>query len=1576
MNRRQLSVLVGLGALAVLCGAAPAHGAVSCTFAAPTVTIGLGSGDSASIKRSGSAIAVNGAACGTATVSNTGKIAVNGSTGAETITIDLTGGAFAPGAGSETTPEIEIEVNLSTGSVFTPDTIVVQGTSAADTYRLGVSGINLNNDDDADVTGPSSGALTSTSAEAVSVLGGGGQDTISGSGATAGLSAPVPFTISLDLQGGDQNDVLTGGDGKDRLTGGLMADLESGASGDDTFDEEAAANGNDDLLADYRDTIDYSARTADVSVTLDGLANDGQPAVELDNVHDGGWFLFGSGNDTFLDASGAYVSRSVFGGLGADDLTGGTRYDYLYGCGPPDYAQYRGSACDADTGDTIHGGDSGDEIYGGRGADHLFGDGAQDIFHEDAELSANGADDLSGGAGEDGVTYRNRDSATYSIKLDNLGNDGAPGEADNVRDDVEDVVGNLLGKNTIAGSAVGNVLTGGNDVDMITAGAGADRLDGRYGDDTLDGGPNDDTINGWYGNDKLLGKGENDTLYGDWDNDSLYGGPGTDNEYGYSGSDVFYEDGAANGNDTFHGEAGTDTLSYAARSAPVLVTIDDVADDGAVGEQDSALKDVENLLGGAGGDSLTGSEFDNTLDGGLGPDVLEGGAGADTASYAGRGGRVFVKVDDLANDGADADVNHVGEEGDNVKSSVETVAGGSGPDELVGSAGANTLAGGPGDDTLDGGTGADTLVGDAGIDTATYAGRTTRVAVSIDGLANDGTDADVNGIGEESDNVSLTVENLVGGSAYDLLVGSAGANILHGGPGVDTLDGGLGKDVLARDDAFDTASYAGRSGRVAVRIDGVANDGADANGDGIAEEGDNVLTARVEGGSGNDLMVGSTEDNVLDGGPGDDLLDGANGEDRLYGNTGIDTATYAKRTTRVSVTLDGVANDGDPTANSGGGERDNAAVENLVGGSGDDELVGDDSDNVLDGGPGTDDLDGKAGLDTVDYASRTQAVAVSLDGLPNDGLDANGDKISMSVEEGDNVRPSIENALTGSGNDYLAGSSAANKLDGGAGADSMLGGGGADTILAGSGDDPLLDGGIGADLVDGGLGTDTAVYSGRGQSVAVLLDGLPNDGTDLTLDGVSEENDNVLATENVVGGSANDFLAGSSVPNQLDGGAGTDTLHGESAGAPGGPTDGDVLVGGAGADNLYGHAGDDHLTGGPGGDFEYGSDGDDTFHQETAANGADALDGGAGIDLADYSSRTANLTIKLDDASGDGAAGENDNVKSSVERVDGGGGADVIEGSGAVANDLYGGSGNDKIKGWEGDDLLRGAAGADELWGGTQNDELLGGDGPDKLHGDENDDTLDGGLGNDFVDGNGDDDVLHGGDGDDELHGGAGYTVICSSCDGDDLLYGDAGDDKLYGGAGLADEFFGGEGNDYEKCETVFRVEFHADTDPGSDTFDGIFGELGEGCGDVSYDTRTASVNASLDDTANDGELGEGDNLKSAVDWVTGGSGDDTLSGSDAKDDLNGGPGNDEVLGGDGDDVLTGWSGDDTVYGGDGNDTLAPASTETGVDTLYGEGGNDNFYNIQDGSVDKADGGAGTDNVGTKDSFDVLVAIP
>ncbi|MFC3116259.1 flagellinolysin [Cellvibrio fontiphilus] len=89
---------------------------------------------------------------------------------------------------------------------------------------------------------------------------------------------------------------------------------------------------------------------------------------------------------------------------------------------------------------------------------------------------------------------------------------------------------------------------------------------------------------------------------------------------------------------------------------------------------------------------------------------------------------------------------------------------------------------------------------------------------------------------------------------------------------------------------------------------------------------------------------------------------------------------------------------------------------------------------------------------------------------------------------------------------------------------------------------------------------------------------------------------------------------------------------------------------------------------------------------------------------------------------------------------------------------------------------LFGDAGDDYLSGGIYADYLSGGD--DK-------DTVFAGAGNDIVDG---------GDGDDELHGGEGRDIIIGG-EGDDILIGDGGNDLLIGGEGR-DGFIGGEGDD------------------------------------------------------------------------------------------------------------------------------------------------------------------------------------
>jgi RTX calcium-binding nonapeptide repeat (4 copies) len=133
----------------------------------------------------------------------------------------------------------------------------------------------------------------------------------------------------------------------------------------------------------------------------------------------------------------------------------------------------------------------------------------------------------------------------------------------------------------------------------------------------------------------------------------------------------------------------------------------------------------------------------------------------------------------------------------------------------------------------------------------------------------------------------------------------------------------------------------------------------------------------------------------------------------------------------------------------------------------------------------------------------------------------------------------------------------------------------------------------------------------------------------------------------------------------------------------------DVVRTGASTDFLYGSSGDDVLDGGP---------------------GADTIAGGDGRDRADYSTRTAPLVVALDGLAGDGEAGENDTLTSSIEDVTGGSAADRLTG-GSGANALSGGAGNDTLGGGAGNDVLDGGSGKDLLDGGADSDVLRSADG-------------------------------------------------------------------------------------------------------------------------------------------------------------------------------------------------------------------------------------------------------------------------
>ena len=143
------------------------------------------------------------------------------------------------------------------------------------------------------------------------------------------------------------------------------------------------------------------------------------------------------------------------------------------------------------------------------------------------------------------------------------------------------------------------------------------------------GGPGDDVVTGTEGNDVLCGFGGDDTLNGRGGNDTLIGGPGNDVEKGGDGNDRFDQGPAAEGADRLFGGSGIDIVSYLHRALPVNVSLNAVVGDGAAGEGDNVDTDIENAVGGIGGDTLTANGVANLLVGGMGNDILTGGGGVD-----------------------------------------------------------------------------------------------------------------------------------------------------------------------------------------------------------------------------------------------------------------------------------------------------------------------------------------------------------------------------------------------------------------------------------------------------------------------------------------------------------------------------------------------------------------------------------------------------------------------------------------------------------------------------------------------------------------------------------------------------------------------------------------------------------------------------------------------------------------------------------------------------------------------------------------------------------------------------------
>ncbi|SDT75208.1 calcium-binding protein [Actinoplanes derwentensis] len=309
----------------------------------------------------------------------------------------------------------------------------------------------------------------------------------------------------------------------------------------------------------------------------------------------------------------------------------------------------------------------------------------------------------------------------------------------------------------------------------------------------------------------------------------------------------------------------------------------------------------------------------------------------------------------------------------------------------------------------------------------------------------------------------------------------------------------------------------------------------------------------------------------------------------------------------------------------------------------------------------------------------------------------------------------------------------------------------------------------------------------------------------------------VNGNDTLTGGPGRDYLSGGAGNDKLYGGAGGDTLTGDSGkDVLYGNADSDMLYDGAGVDRVYGGAGDDFLWDGLGKDVIHGGAGNDRFLAGRYVY-ADRYYGGAGIDTVDYGQRKKAVTADADGKADDGQAGEKDTIATDIENLYGGSGNDKLTGT-KGANVLQGGPGNDKLYGLAGNDTLYGEGGNDSLIGGAGNDRLVGDPGvnhdtetlfADVLLGGSGVDTayygsyhepvtvdLDGSKGDDGVKGEHDTvgaDVENvvGGYGRDTITGNAANNVLNGGGEGADILRGLGGDDTLLSdnqAAGISDE--------------------------------------------------------------------------------------------------------------------------------------------------------------------------------------------
>ena len=986
----------------------------------------------------------------------------------------------------------------------------------------------------------------------------------------------------------------------------------------------------------------------------------------------------------------------------------------------------------------------------------------------------------------------------------------------------------------------------------ITAdgGPGDDTLLGSNGADVLIGGDNNDFIDGQQGADTAQMGAGNDVFQ--WDP-----GDGSDIIEGQAGNDTLLFNGSA-GSEIFTFSANGGRLLFTRNLGSIVMDIDDVeqVDLRALGSTDTTTvndltgTDVTEInvdlalsIGGTAGDAAADTII---INGTNSADIVHAVGAGTSVSVLGLSAEVNIVNSEGANDSLV--VNALGEADQVTATTLPagitklTLDGGAGNDELLGSQGGDVILGGDGDDFIfgdngndvalmganndvfqwDPGDGNDTLEGQDGADTMLFNGSNT--AESIDIVANGGRILflrNVASVTMDLDDVENIEFQALGGTD-SIVVGDLS------GTDMTNVDLDLGATGGNGDGAADSVTVNGTNGD---DICGVAGDAGGIAVVGLQaivniffqEPAADVLTLNALGG--HDVVNASSLESdgiklTMNGGLGDDILIGSEGDDLLNGGDGADTAlmgagddTFVWNPGDDNDVLEG-QDDFDTMLFNGS----NAAEQiNFFANGGRVLFTRDVANVVMDlndvegidfnalGGADRVTVNDLSGTDVVELnlsLTETPSVAgadlVIVQGTNGDDVVlANGNTTGTSVvsltadvniigADAANDRLTI-NALAG--NDVVDGTGLAAgaiqfTADGGTGDDILLGGDGNDTLSGGDNDDVLL-GGAGVDVLDGGIGENVVLPDAGAASTGIVTifgDSTANNITlsrdvagNLLSDGVPIAGATVGNTSliRIFGLGGDDVITinevlGALPASSLFGGAGLDTLtSGSAADFLFGGADNDSLLAKGGFDHAFGGAGNDTLTGGDADDLLFGLAGNDRFIWNPGDD-TDLNEGGSSSDTVEVNGGGGAEQFTV---TANGSRVRFDRLNPAPFSLDMGTCEDLV---------LNANGGNDSLSctgnlaaliritadGGAGDDTLLGSNGADLLRGGDNNDFIDGNQGADVAFLGDGNDTFqwDPGDGNDVVEGQNGHDILL-------FNGSAGNEIFDFSANGGRLRF-------------------------------------------------------------------------------------------------------------------------------------------------------------------------------------------------------------